>query len=263
VGLKAAEALADLGLQVTVVASSGHVLSQILDREAAAMIEERMRERGVRLLFGTGVAAFAGEGRVAAAVLSDGSRLPCGVAVVAKGVVPCTGWLRGSPLTLRGGVVVDAAGRTGVPGICAAGDVAAAPDALSGFASAHPIWPEAVSQGRAAGAAMGGGRVEAMPALARNIGAIFGLSVMAVGESRSDSPASDEESVSTWRSDSAYRKELRRQGRLVGVLQVGGAPSGYWQSLVRRQADGPAAAGDLLERRPTYGRALVGLPVTS
>ncbi len=259
VGLKAAEALCDLGLKVTVVASSDHVLSQILDRQAASMVQAAMSERGVRFISGAKLLGFAGETCVSAAQLSDGSRLPCGVAVVAKGVVPSTGWLRGSPLTLRGGVVVDSAGRTGVPGIWAAGDVAVAPDALNGAASAHPIWPEAVSQGRAAGAAMGGERSEAMPALARNIGAIFGLPLMAIGNSRANGPAGDEESTTIWRSGGAYRKESRRQGRLVGVLQVGGMPSGYWQSLVRRQGDDNPV---LMARRPTYGRTLADLPVT-
>ena len=67
VGLKAAEALAARGLDVTVVVSSGHVLSQILDREAARLVESAMAAKGVRLLLKRGVASIEGEGRVAAA----------------------------------------------------------------------------------------------------------------------------------------------------------------------------------------------------
>jgi NADPH-dependent 2,4-dienoyl-CoA reductase/sulfur reductase-like enzyme len=52
--------------------------------------------------------------------------------VVGIGAEPNTGWLEGSGLELRGGVVCDAMGRTGVPGIVAVGDCAACFDHAAG-----------------------------------------------------------------------------------------------------------------------------------
>jgi 3-phenylpropionate/trans-cinnamate dioxygenase ferredoxin reductase subunit len=81
------------------------------------------REHGVDLRLGVGVEAIEGELQVQRVRLTDGSVIDADVVVVGVGVVPNTGWLEGSGLTIDNGVVCDAT-TLAAPGVTAAGDVA-------------------------------------------------------------------------------------------------------------------------------------------
>jgi NADPH-dependent 2,4-dienoyl-CoA reductase/sulfur reductase-like enzyme len=73
------------------------------------------------------------DGKVTGVSLDDGSVVPADLVVVGIGVIPNTGWLKGSGITLHerdGGIVCDETLFTGVPGVYAAGDVAHFPNAL-------------------------------------------------------------------------------------------------------------------------------------
>ena len=75
-------------------------------------------------------------------VLADGRSIATDAVLVAVGVVPETRWLAGSPLE-GDGVAVDVGGRTAVPHVYAAGDVAGCehwePAARLGVAAARSI----------------------------------------------------------------------------------------------------------------------------
>jgi NADPH-dependent 2,4-dienoyl-CoA reductase/sulfur reductase-like enzyme len=112
------------------------------------------RDRGVDVRLGTGVRELAGRGgRVARAVLSDGSELEVDAVLLALGAVPNTEWLHGSGLTVEPGVVCDAT-LTSVedPDVLAAGDLAAWPHPLGG---SDPVrvehWTTAAEHGGLAG----------------------------------------------------------------------------------------------------------------
>ena len=70
--------------------------------------------------------------------------------VVGIGVAPATGWLEGSGLELRDGIVCDATLAAGPPGVYAAGDVARWPNALFGEEMRVEHWTNAAEQGAAA-----------------------------------------------------------------------------------------------------------------
>ena len=82
------------------------------------------RDNGVDLRLGVGVEGFDGRDRVEGVRLTDGTVVAADVVVVGVGVAPATGWLEGSGLELRDGVVCDASLAAGPPGVYAAGDVA-------------------------------------------------------------------------------------------------------------------------------------------
>jgi NADPH-dependent 2,4-dienoyl-CoA reductase/sulfur reductase-like enzyme len=83
-------------------------------------------DHGTRLLAGTGVAGLIGTGRVEAVELADGTRLPADVVVVGIGATPNIEWLAGSGVALGNGVLTDERCATGIPGVVAVGDCAAA-----------------------------------------------------------------------------------------------------------------------------------------
>jgi NADPH-dependent 2,4-dienoyl-CoA reductase/sulfur reductase-like enzyme len=82
-------------------------------------------------------------------VLSDGSRVAADLVVVGIGVAPETGWLEGSGLVIRDGVVCDET-CAAAPGVVAAGDVARWWNPRFGEEMRTEHWTNAVEQAEAA-----------------------------------------------------------------------------------------------------------------
>ena len=98
-------------------------------------------------------------GRVEELVLTDGRRIECDVVVVGVGVAPETGWLEGTGLT-PDGIPVSVGGRTAIPDVFAAGDVAAVFEPRLGRQLRTEHWDSAARGGAAAARTMlgrGGG----------------------------------------------------------------------------------------------------------
>jgi NADPH-dependent 2,4-dienoyl-CoA reductase/sulfur reductase-like enzyme len=69
-------------------------------------------------------------------------------------------WLAGSGVAITDGVLCDATGRTSIPGVYAAGDVAAWLNPLTGAHEPHEHWTRAGEQARAVAASIVGGHQE-------------------------------------------------------------------------------------------------------
>ena len=83
--------------------------------------------------------------------------------LVGVGVAPATEWLEDSGLELDGGIPTDAAGRTALPDVYAAGDVTRAFDPRIGARARTEHWEAAGRQGAAAARAMLGDEPAAPP----------------------------------------------------------------------------------------------------
>lgn len=127
VGLEAAAVAAQLGLQVTVLEAAPRILSRVASAETAAFFRALHRTHGVALLEGTALERLEGEGRVTAAVLADGTRIPCDFVIAGIGITPATALAEAAGLALDNGIAVDAQGLTSDPFIWAAGDCASFP----------------------------------------------------------------------------------------------------------------------------------------
>ena len=134
-----------LGAEVTLIEATATPLAHVLPGSLGAWFAELHRAEGVRVELGVAVAealpAVAGA-PVRSLVLADGRSIATDAVLVAVGVVPETRWLAGSPLE-GDGVAVDGGGRTAVPHVYAAGDVAGCehwePAARLGTAAARSI----------------------------------------------------------------------------------------------------------------------------
>jgi NADPH-dependent 2,4-dienoyl-CoA reductase/sulfur reductase-like enzyme len=89
---------------------------------------------------------YSGEGNVTGLRLAGGRYVGADVVLVGIGALPNTEWLEGSGLELRGGVLCDAMGRTGVPGIAAVGDCAAWFDQVAGTHRRVEHWTGALER---------------------------------------------------------------------------------------------------------------------
>jgi NADPH-dependent 2,4-dienoyl-CoA reductase/sulfur reductase-like enzyme len=147
IGAEVAATARQLGCEVTIVEALPVPLVRGLGEQMGHACAAVHADHGVNLRLGVGVDRIVGSGRVEQVHLADGSVLDADVVVVGIGVVPSTGWLDGSGLELRDGVVCDASLRTGAPGVYAAGDIARWPNALYGEEIRVEHWTNASEQG--------------------------------------------------------------------------------------------------------------------
>jgi len=215
IGIKAAEALHQLGTRVTIVEKLGQLLPLMLDEVAAEMVRSRLEAHGIRVVTGTGVREIEGDGQASGVMLESGERIGGTLVIVGVGVKPNVAWLRGSPVEVNRGVVVDGQMRTSVPDVWAAGDVVESCDLISGTRIVNAIWPIAATQGRVAGVNMAGGVQQFAGSLPMNTLNVFGMAVASFGQVRSEI-----ESVAV-HEPTCYIKKVYRSGALVGAVLVG------------------------------------------
>jgi len=153
IGQEVAATALGLGVEVTLIEALDVPLAPILGEQVGAWFARLHTDEGVRLLLSARLEAACGKGRVEELRLADGRRIECDSVVVGVGVAPAVGWLRGSGLD-AGPVHTDAAGRTALPDVFAAGDVAAAFEPRFGQHARTEHWDAAARQGAAAAQAM-------------------------------------------------------------------------------------------------------------
>lgn len=159
VGLEVAASLTKLGLAVTVVEPLPRVLSRTCAEPVSRFFEREHLRHGVRLRLGVGVASFGGaSGRLASAVLTDGTVQSAQLAIVGIGARPSADPLRAAGAAGRDGVDVDADGRTSLSEVYGLGDCAAQLAPFGGGARLRlESVQNAVDQAEAVAAALTGG----------------------------------------------------------------------------------------------------------
>jgi len=157
IGLEMAEQLVRHGgLSVTVVEALPQVMAP-LDPEMAAWLHAELRQNGVELHLGDGVAAFEAprpgeQARASVVVLKSGKRLPADTVILGLGVRPETSLARNAGLEIGqlGGVRVNEHLQTSDPNIWAVGDAVEVRDAVTGQCALIPLAGPANRQGRIA-----------------------------------------------------------------------------------------------------------------
>jgi len=221
-GLETARGLRALGLSVTVLETSPHLLPRQLDREGAAVLQRLVEGMGIGVVTGARAGAVLGDGGAERVVLEDGREFPAQVVLVAAGVRCNAALAAEAGLEVNRGVVVDERMATSAPDIYAAGDVASFRD------RSWSIIPQARAQARVAAANMAGeGAVyeEIVPSTTLKI---VGISLTSCGVVTAEE---GEGFVELRRSDpeaGTYGKLVMEDGRLVGAIVIGN------RSLARR-----------------------------
>ncbi len=124
IGCEVAASLTQLGVDVTVIYPGTNPLERVLGDQVGALIGSIHRSKGVRLLAGGQVTAFAGTQRVESVVMADGNQVNCDFAVVAVGIAPDVPDVASSAMAQDNGILVDELCRTSAADVYAAGDVA-------------------------------------------------------------------------------------------------------------------------------------------
>jgi nitrite reductase (NADH) large subunit len=155
--LKAAFALLERRIRVTLVVFSPEVLSQLMEPTDAARIRQALLDAGLEILTGRAAKEILhGPDGVTGVMLDNGQTLSCEMVFIGKGVVPNTAFLAGSGIALKGGVLADDYTATSTPDVFTAGDVAMTWDPVLEKRINTGLWTNAVGMGRCAGYNMAG-----------------------------------------------------------------------------------------------------------
>ena len=172
------EALANRGVELSVVEMGDRMVPRMMGPVAGGMIRDWVEHKGVKVYTQAKVEAIVPNeggspglvGRIAQSIglgdepsdaplrvrLSNGQKLPADLVISATGVKPNIAFLKDSGVTCLQGVLTDECLQTNVPGIYAAGDCAEAFDKVTGSTVVSAIQPNAAEQARVAALNMAG-----------------------------------------------------------------------------------------------------------
>jgi len=123
IGVELADDLSELKKDVTIVEILPHCLLLNFDEEFAAVAEEELRKKGVRIVTGRTVKRVLGKEAAEGVELDNGERIPADLVIVATGYRPSTELAKKIGLRVSEyGIVVDDYMRTSDPDILAVGD---------------------------------------------------------------------------------------------------------------------------------------------
>ncbi|MEX2255804.1 MAG: FAD/NAD(P)-binding oxidoreductase [Acidimicrobiia bacterium] len=207
-------------LEVTVLEALPSPMVRGLGATLGDVLAAMHRDHGVDLRTSVGVEGFDGVERVERVRLADGASIDADVVLVGVGVVPNTGWLNGSGLTIDNGVVCDET-LLAAPGVVAAGDVCRWPNPLfDGEVMRLEHWTNATEQGVAAGARLlaGDGAAEPYAPVPFVWSDQYDVKIQVVGHVRGDD---DLAIVDGSMDERRFVAAFGRNGRLVGAVGFG------------------------------------------
>lgn len=237
--LKAAFALLERKIAVTLVVRSPEILSQLMEPADARLIRQALRRAGLRIMTGRSAVKVVGNDRgVHGVMLDNRTALPCDMVFVGKGVRPNTAFLAGSNLAGQLGVAVDGFTRTKAADVFAAGDVAVTFDPSTGKSVVTGLWTNAAEMGRCAGRNMAGKPTAYAGTFGvMNATQVAGLPFVSMGTVHPDGKNFE---VHTASSVDSYRKLVfsRDGSRLVGLVMIGRIEgAGLYRYLIRENRD--------------------------
>jgi len=238
IGLKAAYALKKRNIEVKVIIKSKQALSQMLDYEAALLVQERLEENGIELVLGQDATEIIGNGDIKAVKLDSGKVLGSSIVIVGKGVSANMDIIKETDIKVNEGIIADDLLRTNISNIYTAGDVCESFDLTLGKYSVNALWPIAVEQGKIAGANMAGENIHYEGSVGINSIEFFGLAVISLGiyKVRDEEKNLFEELKYLDTKARLYKKLVLKDNILLGVILVGDIKnSGVFLRLIRER----------------------------
>jgi nitrite reductase (NADH) large subunit len=259
IGMKAACALRECGLETKVVVRSNRVLSQMIDEEASQIIRRRLLENKIEVLTETDVVEIETQKSNLTAVKTDqGETIPCELLIVAKGVQPNTELIQDTNIKKRLGIETNPFMQTNHENIFAAGDVAETLDITTEEYAVNAMWTCAVQQGQLAGLNMIGRRNAYDGAVGMNSLNISGIPLISYGITHPGDKAGYQLLVQDRRESNVYRKIILEDHRIKGIILLGKIEkAGVLLSLIQQRTDVSSFEDELLSDQFSYA-TLVG-----
>lgn len=198
IGIEAAENLRHLGVEVTLVQRSGHILPPF-DFDMACVLHKEMRENGVRLLLNTEVTEIREKEDHLLLTATDGCVMETDLVLFAIGVMPDTSLAETAGLEtgIRGSIVVNDRMETSVPDIYAVGDAVEVKHFVTGKKALISLAGPANRQGRIAADNICGGNSTYQGSQGSSVIKVFRMTAASTGisETAAGNAGIDYESV--------------------------------------------------------------------
>lgn len=255
IGLKAGYALKRRGIDVKVIVKSSQILSQVLDKTCARIIQRHLEANGLEILTGLDATELLGNGDLKAIKLDSGKVIGCEVVIIGKGVSPNVDLVKDTAIEVNEGIAVDKILKTSVENIFAAGDCSEAYDFAWGRHQVNALWPNAVEQGCLAGKNLLGENLIYGGSIGMNSVEFFSLPVISMGVVR------EEEGMEVFSrlddNNKVYKKIIIRDNRIKGVILLNRIEnSGIYLELIRHKTDVSAIKNELLDDAFNYAKIM-------
>jgi NADPH-dependent 2,4-dienoyl-CoA reductase/sulfur reductase-like enzyme/rhodanese-related sulfurtransferase len=185
IGLEMTEAFADLWeLPVTLLEYFPQVLPRNLDSFTARMVENHLREKGVKLVLNARIKEIVGKDGKVIGVQTENEFYPADLVLVAGAVIPNSELAKKAGLLVSpatGGIVVNDRLQTSDPDIYAGGDCIEVTHLITGKKVVMPMGSLANRQGRVIGTNIAGGTATFKGTVGAFIMKCFDLAVGGVG----------------------------------------------------------------------------------
>jgi apoptosis-inducing factor 3 len=161
IGMELASVTAELGLSAIVLEREAELMARVMPAPLGRAFRRLAEKHGVTVRTSTSVEAIERiDGQLV--IKTSSGPVAADIALVGIGLEPDTMLAAAAGCDVQGGIVVDAEGRTNVPGIWAAGDCALHHAEINGRRVRLESWHNAEQQGAAAGRSMAGAPAEAV-----------------------------------------------------------------------------------------------------
>ena len=259
IGIKAAAAVAALGLKTTVVVRSNRVLSQMIDQDAGRIVAGQLKENNIDVLYNTDISEVRSvDGQLTGIETSQGEVIDCELLIAAKGVTPNTEFAKTSGIEIDWGIKTNSFMQTDDENVFAAGDVAEAFDIVLEMHAVNALWTCAVQQGRIAGLNMIDKNAAYSGAVGMNSLNIFDLSLMSFGITAPKEGHNYRTLILNRPEQNLYKKIIIDDyNRVKGIILVGKTSNaGVLLSLIQRKLDVSSFEDELLSDRFNFGTLL-------
>ena len=223
VGLDAAYGLVEMGKKPIIVDIGKTIMATSLDARSAEWYQSEFEKAGCTFLMAASITGIEVTERSSLLTFGDGTSLEADLLIVAAGVKPSIGFLEGSGIECKRGIIVDEYMATNVDSVYAAGDVTAI----------SVSWPAARIQGDTAALNMCGiTTAYDLAADRKNSAHFFGIPSISVGKLNAD----DGETELVREDRSRYQKLVLKGDVPVGVILLGDiSRSGFWQYMIKHK----------------------------
>ena len=254
IGMRDAYALGHKGFEVKVIVKSPQILSQMMEKEGADIIEEHIKKSKIEVMKGVAATEIFGGESVEGVTLDNGNKLDCELVVIGKGVLPNAEIAKEAGINTDWGISVDDYLATSQEGIWAAGDVCQAKDIIIGQPTVNALWPCAIEQGEVAGSNMAGKKTVYEGSLSMNSLDLFGLATISIGITK---PKGEGYEILSSGTKDTYRRIVLKDNIPCGVTLVGGVESaGTYGILIRNKVNVKDCKNLLLKEDFNYAKIL-------
>jgi nitrite reductase (NADH) large subunit len=155
-GLEAAKALLDDGIETSVIEMMPWLMGRQLDEAGGAVLKSKLEKEKLTVLTKTATSHFAGKDKVEKIVFADGSELPVDIVVISAGIKPRDelALKAGIEVGQRGGIVVNQQMQTSHPDVYAIGECALANGMIWGLVAPCYQMAEILVENLAGGSAL-------------------------------------------------------------------------------------------------------------